>query len=245
MKFFSYLLVLCMLMGSDVFGQTKQIRVSQDDEHYYQYLKVFEQKLKLPDLSQSKGVHWRLFFSYTITASVIIDVNYINDKECTAFATLYTQEYIDTARERPTKRVFSETTALSDTVAARLLKQLVAVNLNHIPTQMRDTIEGKNGFGVINVIYYTDSHPPAFEYADDGSCVFKMCWKKASNDAAHTVFDTFKNTYDLKGLTANFEKHIPFEQCTTGWAIHVKKETASDKVAYKKERDEYRKKNGL
>ncbi|MBW4891243.1 hypothetical protein KXQ82_16065 [Mucilaginibacter sp. HMF5004] len=237
-----YFLLIC----SNAFGQQKQAKVSADDIYAYQNFNSLEQKLKLPDVAKLKnGTHWRLFFSYTISASVILDVNYINENECKAFVTLYTHEYVDTTKEHPTKRIYSETKALDNATAIKLFKQLTSVNLSNIPAQKRDTILNANGYGEIRVASYLDGSPPSFKYADNNVYTFKTCWKKASNDAAHDVFDTLKTASDIKQLATAFEKRIPFEQYTTGWMIASRKEANYDNGKYKKERDEYRKKQGL
>jgi len=246
MKHAACLLLLSVLIIGHAFGQQKQMRRLPDDEYSWQYFNKLEQQLKLPDLTKTnKGEYWRFYFSFLFTTSVVIDLHYVNDTRCSAFVTLYTQEHIDTAQERATNRVYGKSFPLSESAALKILRQLLSLDINHIPTQMRDTITTANGYGAIQVTQYLDGSPPSFEYANDASCLFKICWKKPANDAAQTVFNTFKSLYDLKALTTEFEKHIPFQDYTSGWAFYKRPVTDKERAKYKAERDEYRKKNGL
>jgi hypothetical protein len=195
-------------------------------------------KLKLPNLyKEHSDFHFRLYDSGDVSA-LCIDIYKTSDSAYHSTVTLYTYEYVDEAKEKPTHRLYKRSISMTSEQANKAFNALLASDVLKLPT---DTAIKGWQHGYDGVTY-------DLELRADNEYAFKSYWTPASQDVqeAQTLKNTIDSLYsilEVKKLLASFGKQIPFEQhYVYGSSVSVRPSLTIEQLKqYKKERDVYRK----
>ncbi|MES2808307.1 MAG: hypothetical protein V4619_06765 [Bacteroidota bacterium] len=222
-------------------AQSKSIEIPKKD-FWYKLTKDRSDRLQLPNLINRRDTsYWRMWYRGQII-SYVIDIENLNEARA-AFATFYTEEYVDEAKEKPTNRVFFYRIPLTDSISKCIRDLIQKTEINKIPSE-----EHIKGWGDVNgldgVIY-------CFEYSTPEQYHFKEYWTpshiRVQEAKIMTAFiEEIDRLIDYKTLEANFRRQVPFQTFNTGGPMTITRgEISPSGVNYKRERENYRRKNRL
>jgi hypothetical protein len=214
-----------------------------ESSYWYKYQSQLMDDLKLIPLQKSDA-EYAFRLSYLGDAiSYMLDISHLNGQNKGSII-YYTKEYVNEAKEKPTGRYFSKKTEFSAEIGDKIYQLIKSMGIDTIPSQ-EYIQEWHSGF---------DGDEYFIEHTDQKNYYFKSYWTPSVQNLApqaKILLDFFKqvkiliNAVDID-IQKEFSKSIPFENYTTGGSmIGIRIVTPEERKMYKKERDAYRKANGL
>lgn len=233
------LLILLYLVLSPflIFAQKKVTDIAEQDTGWYKLLLPIQKSLPIADLAKSKdGLHWRLWHSKYNSSSAVIDMYSTNSNEYHVSIILYSIEWVDKTKERPTGRVYYKKIELSPTLAAGIHKWQKNLEIRQFTD--RDTV------GSGTRVYCTqDALPYIGEYADNKYYTLKTSIVPGQTQNIDAFLDSIDRAVHFKKMADEFEKNIPFESYSSIEQFTINTHpglTHAQKESYLKERNDYR-----
>jgi hypothetical protein len=222
-------------------AQQKDINILNNipkNDFWYKWIEMTATKIGLPRLANIKDNFHCRFWYIGNTILYVIDVSRNSDSSCNASVSLYTEEYVDQTKEKPTNRTYRQIINIDHTIALEIYKQIQSDSINQIPSddEIKGWQQGDDG----------DEYIIESIYHDQYFC--KSYWTPSIQENLKEAkiiegfFGKITALVDLKTLMAKFQRLIPFEQYNAGGMfMAVRAKTKQQRSAYKKERDKYRK----
>ncbi|MFD0752000.1 hypothetical protein ACFQZS_17735 [Mucilaginibacter calamicampi] len=196
--------------------------------------------LTLPQMVHSRiGFHMQLKADQPAAVTSIIQVGKLNDTSFVGTVMLYVKEFVELTKERPIDRFYYSKEDLTKQEVREILKYAQANNITDIPTD--SVIKGWKP--VLDGTVYEIST------LDNGIYSEKSYWSPDAQEGVKEAksIQRFVDSASavIKTKLSRFNSNISFEAWSDGFVIVRKKLGAFKKHKYKKERNLYRKQEGI